>query len=611
MRCNLSRNLKITVFVLFFSFISFSQTSSNDTLNNKRILPEMEKNFNITFNSSYKQNLFSTYNNSLNLIYNYKKWNINSSIGYNDNRGYSESDVNTFFVAKKYLGKGESKNNNKVFTSYFNVQYLFTNKTKINLFYKNDISDNSFRADNKIFIDEVNSQSDSEYRGFRDLNSDIDRHSVNALFKHDFNRPNEYFTLEADWLKKKIDFNQNTYGLEYDMANLPISDTEYGVKHGGITDLNIYTLSTSISSSLNGLEYNLGANWTFVNFDSDIYFYQKNNSQYEYIESMSPISKYKENRQVFYIDFKKKINKWDFRGNLKLENTITSGFLFDSSYKKIKDEYLNFLPNLGVTYNVNATDKFMFTYVRNINRPQFRFLNPALGIYHAYENYLGNPFLNPSFTTDLNFKYSFKSNYSFDFMYLKAKDYIWALTSYTSDNVVTHIIKNYLDLNTYQLSGNSKIKWNDISESKITLRGFYKFNKPQVNTIKNVEVTGWYIMLNNDFYFNKLKTLSGNLNFWYMSKDLQQEAIVDNQATLDLGLNYSMMDDNLKISFGINDLLGTMEETKRTTIEGINQFYRNYWEQPRNFRLSLLYKFGNKKLSYSERNSSNLSDHRR
>ncbi|WP_136668993.1 outer membrane beta-barrel family protein [Flavobacterium sp. H122] len=611
MQYNLSQILKATLFILMSHFYGFSQIQPTDTLRNKIKVPEKEENFNIGFNSQYKQNRFSGYVNSLNLVYNYKKWSLNTGVGYNDNKGYSESDVNTYFTAKNYLGKGESKNKNSGFTSYFNVQYLITDKSRINLFYKGDITDNSFRADNGIYIDDINTQADSEYKGFRVLNSDIDRHAVNALFRHDFNKPNEYFTLEADWLKKRIDFHQNTYGFEYDMADQPISGTEFGVRHGGVTDLDVYTLSTSLNSSFNGIEYTMGANWTYINFDCDIDFYQKNNSQYEYVQSLSPLSSYKENRQTVFFDLKKKINKWDFKGGIKLENTITSGFLLDSGFRKIKNEYLSFLPSLGITYNVNATDKFLFTYMRTINRPQFRFLNPTLGIYHAYENYLGNPFLNPSFTTDVSLKYAFKSKYSLDFQYLKTNDYIWALTSYTSDNVVSHIIKNYLDLNTYQLSANTKFKWVDISESRITLRGFYKFNNPQVNTIKDVETTGWFIMLNNDFYLNKLKTLSGNLNFWYMSKDLQQEAIVDHQASLDLWLNYSILKDNLKFSFAINDVLGTMQETKRTTIEGINQYYRNYWEQPRNFKVSLLYKFGNKKLVYTERNSSNTADYRR
>jgi hypothetical protein len=167
-----------------------------------------------------------------------------------------------------------------------------------------------------------------------------------------------------------------------------------------------------------------------------------------------------------------------------------------------------------------------------------------------------------------------------------------------------------MDLNALQLTGNAFIKYNNTIETNLQLQGYYKYNTSLVPVIKDLDVWGWYGMINNQFYFNSSRNISTNLSFWYRSKNISQEALIKKQCALDFGMKFLLLKKDLMIELNVTDILKSMTENKVSTVDNIYQTFRNY-QDPRAFRISATYKFGNKKLNYVERIAENAVDHSR
>lgn len=594
--------------LLLIPFLSFSQTGIS--IKEASSTEDSGEYFGGAVKSVYKQHKFPSFNNSVNLVYNKGRWKVNTSISYGREKYFRENDVSTFFPDLSFIGTGTTDYDFNSFVTFIDVQYKISEKTKINVSSMNDTYENIL--DTKTNIDIYNT-SDNElnkyYIGSKRLVSNLKRNSLNVLLRHDFDK-NEYLTVEADWLQRPWDYNQNTYGQDYNVNGTAIPDRNYTVYHDGRTDLNIYTLNGLYHGSTNLFDFTVGGKWIYIESDYNIRHFRKFDADYVQILELSPICTYIENRQLVFSDVRKNFGKLDLQIGLKLENTFINGYVSDLTYKGLDDRYLKLFPSVNAAYNIDKENKITFAYSEFFNRPLYRFINPSLGIYHAYENYLGNPFLKPSTTNNINLGYSFKSKYDLGFSYSNTKDNFWSLTNFTQDYVVAHKVVSYMDLNALQLTGNALLKYNNSIETNLQLQGFYKYNTSLVPVIDDLDVWGWYGMINNQFYFNTSRNISGNLSFWYRSKNISQEALISKQCALDFGMKFLLLKKDFIIELNVTDILKSMTENKVSTVDNIYQTFRNY-QDPRAFRISATYKFGNKKLNYVERIAENAIDHSR
>lgn len=593
--------------LMFIPFLSFSQTGTS--LKEPNSTEDSGEYFGGAVKSVYKQHKFPSFNNSINLVYNRGRWKVNSSISYGREKFFRENDVSTFFSDASFIGSGTTDYDFNSFVTFIDVQYQISKKTKINVSSMNDTYENIL--DTKTNIDIYNSQDvlDRYYIGSKKLISNLKRNSLNVLLRHDFNE-NKFLTIEADWLQRPWNYNQNTYGQDYDINDAALPNRNYTVYHDGRTDLNIYTLNGLYHVPTRLFNFTVGGKWIYIESEYNIRNFRKYDEDYVQDLSLSPICTYIENRQMVFSDLKKSFGKLDLQIGFKLENTLINGYVDDIDYKDLDDKYLKLFLLLNTTYRFDEKNKLSFAYSEYYNRPLYRFINPSLGIYNAYENYLGNPFLKPSLTSNFNLLYAYKSQYDLGFSYSKTKDNFWSLTNFTEDYIVEHKVVSYMDLNTLQVSGNAVLKYGNSFESNIQLQGFYKFNKSLVPVIDDIDVWGWYGMINNQFYFNSERNISSNLSFWYRSKNLSQEALISKQYAMDFGIKFLMLRKDFIVEVNVTDILKSMNEYKVATVDNVRQTFRNY-QDPRAFRISATYRFGNRKLNYAERIAENAQDHSR
>lgn len=569
-----------------------------------------EGRYSIDINSDYKYNNFPSHNNGIDVVYNHNKWKINSSLSYGKANAFWDSDVSTFYPDLSFIGTRTSYLRTISFLSFIDIQYQISEKTRINVFSKNEWDESRMNVDDHILIYDNQETLVRNYLGYKISDQVNNQNAVNLLLKHDFTRKNHFFTIETDWFKRTGWGKPVIKGQDYTPDGTAIPDRLYDTYNDNNLTINMYSLNGLVSIPSNWFDFTIGGKWVFVESDYDIKNFRRNNSDYEQDLALSPVCKYIENRQTVFTDLKKTIEKWDFRIGLKFESTLVKGAVSDITEEKLYDRYTNFLPTVSTKYSFNEDNKLTFTYKKSLNRPIFRLINPATGIYNAYENYTGSPFVNPSISHNLNLSYSFKSNANVGFSYAKTKNNIGALTNFSADNVMGHKVLNYLDLDTYQLTVNKSFKYLNFMETSFQLQGFYKSTQSLVTAINDMDIWGWYGMVNNQFYLNKSKTISGDLNLWYLSKTIDREYWYEDRYALNIGMKFLLLKQNLTINVNVTDALRSMNEYAESTIANTNQDFRNYW-QPRAFKIAATYKFGNKKLNYNERMAENAMDYNR
>ncbi|MCL9807006.1 outer membrane beta-barrel family protein [Flavobacterium amniphilum] len=594
--------------LLLLPFLSFSQSGTEKEKSTAEEVPE--KRYSIDINSDYKYNTFPSHNTGIDVVYSHNKWKVNTSLNYGKTNHFWDSDVSTFYPDESFIGTRTSYIRTVSFMGFIDIQYQISEKTKINFFSKNEHDDGKMKVDDHIKIYDDQGVLDRDYLGYKTSDQNNDQNAINLLLTHNFNKKNHFFTIETDWMKRSGWANPTVKGQDYAPNGTAIPGRTYDTYNDNNVVIDVYSLNGMMNIPSKWFDLAVGGKWVFVESDYDTKNYINNNGDYELDLALSPLCKYIENRQTAFTDLKKTVNKWDFKFGLKFENTLVKGFVTDTDEKSINKTYTNLLPALSAKYSFEGGNKMTFSYRKTMSRPIFRFINPATGIYNAYENYTGNPFVNPSISHNLNLSYSFKPDYSLGFSYVKTKDNIGALTNFNAGNIMGHKVLNYLDLDTYQLTLNKSTQLTDFLEADFQLQGFYKSTHSLVSVINDRDIWGWYGKLNNQFYLNKSKTISGDLNFWYLSKTIDREYVFEDRYALNFGMKFLLLNQNLTLNINVTDALQSVNEYAYSTIDNIHQDYRNYW-QPRSFKIAATYKFGNKKLNYNERMAENATDHNR
>ncbi|MGH2665956.1 TonB-dependent receptor domain-containing protein [Flavobacterium sp.] len=563
-----------------------------------------------TVNVDYKRHKYDNFGGNTNLTFNKGKWKINTNLAAGSVKDSEIHSIDTYYPFQTWFLNGKAGSKDTNFNANADIQYLLSDKTQINLSLLSANKQSKKTNDYKIDIFDTAHNLDSINRTESDINRKNRQSAVNLQLKHNFDGEGKTLTVETEWMGRFEDSKQHLFGQNFDSQGVELPDSAFKIKSENTSDIDIFTVNGGLNIPLEHYELSVGSKITFINLQTESNLFTGVNDDYTLDNAQSPDSDYNENRQAVYTDLKRSFDKWKFQLGLRFEYTQIDGTSKAIVQDSFKDNYFQVFPSLNVTFTPNETNSFDLTYGKRINRPVFRLLNPFRLYTSAYDYWQGNPFLKPSITNNVDVSYSYKSVFTSTFSYSNTKNNFEQITIFQPNNVISHLALNYMNSNTYQLmftTSVNKLKW---MESNLQLQGFYKEFITKINTVNDNHIWGWYFMVNNQFQFNKSKTIAGEMNFWYQSKSIDLEAVYKRQFNMDLGLKFQLFQKKLNVGLNVSDLLQSNKEKFVTSVNNIRQDFYNYWE-PRSFRISLQYKFGNKKVSYSEREQSNTEDRNR
>lgn len=438
-------------------------------------------------------------------------------------------------------------------------------------------------------------------KGFSDRNKN--NQSVNVYLEQKLDTLGRSFTIDFDYLNfnAKEDrsvntqkFNQNDALLGTDFANNIITDQQ----------IRNYNVKVDFEHPLPFAKFSYGAKLSFIDNVFSTVNYNTITGTPVWNPQQSNEFTYKENTQAVYVNASRALGKkTEVQLGLRLENTQTTGFS-QTLNQTNKNNYLKLFPTFYITHNSNEDNAFSLSYGRRIDRPNYSRLNPARYYINSNAYSEGNPFLQPSFSDNIELSHTYKGKLSTGaFLSIETNGYnvVPGLNDATNEQTITY--KNFYTayngglVESYTLD---KFSWWESQSSLYLLYSRSSFFSDVVAQVQNG--FRFYFTTDNSFSLNKAKTLKGQVNFWYSPPYKEGLYDLSTSYSLDLALKYTFRD--LTVTGGVYDVFNTSPKTFSSVVNDIKQSWISY-PSNRYFRLTFSYSFGNKNISASQRSLGN------
>jgi outer membrane receptor protein involved in Fe transport len=365
----------------------------------------------------------------------------------------------------------------------------------------------------------------------------------------------------------------NTYGYN----NILMKDARLDIALP--TKLAIFNIGGKVSSAQN----------TSENIYSDVI-----GGNYVYDSGRSDRFIYTENVQALYASAQKAWGKWEAKAGLRGEytqNTAVSMTLKETN----KNDYFKLFPTAYVQYRLNDDNSFGLTYSRRIDRPSFWVMNPFRQ-YFTYNSYdAGNPFLQPSFSNNVELNYTCKSSYTFTLFTQQVQHQVtrMAVTD-TMNNLFYYTEANAGNMHNYGISIAASFNPTEWWEGNAQAFGYYNvFSSSYYGQNVRYALAAFSAEMNHSFILNKSKTLLAELGCNYTSRQQQEYQLQLGEFFLWAGVKALFFKKALTLALSTEDPFRTNFDRYRNLYNGTIE--NNYYDN-RNVQVSVNWKFGNRNI---------------
>ncbi|MEA5425236.1 TonB-dependent receptor domain-containing protein [Arcicella lustrica] len=340
----------------------------------------------------------------------------------------------------------------------------------------------------------------------------------------------------------------------------------------------------------------VGGKSSFATIDNDLNFYRETILD----TKRSNVFNYKENINALYGTFNTSFgNNWELQTGLRAEQTVAEGFSKIENKNVLDRNYWQLFPSVFLTRKIGKNLGITTSFTRRIDRPSYQQQNPFEFQLDSLTFTRGNPLLKPQLTNELKFQVTFDGQPFFAFGYNKTNDVIienapqqdnvTKRTFTTAENLATY--KNYFVELNFPINigkrisgyGGNQLIYNVYDANY--LGG--NFNQGRVNWLAYINVNA-----------KITKTLSAEVNGFYMTKSQQEFLVLNPLGSLSVGLQQKVLNGKGRISLSVNDILYTEKNTATIKYQDIDLRYFHR-ESSRNVRLGFTYSFGNDVLKAS------------
>ena len=333
------------------------------------------------------------------------------------NYNYSYTPYNRVFLSDRFLNYKNTAT--EVNADYFSDQsrasnvyrvgadYNISPKHIIGFLIKGVTTDFTLKkSTNTNIID--NGKSDSTVVTNSSLDSKASQIAFDLNYKGNFNKAGElsvdldYFTYDRNPLEmiNSNYFNSSTGLLYRSLAIQNSFPSDYKIYTYNI-DYNLNLTPTSSLTAVAKMDYvKTHNNLDFGQIVNQVY--QPNprfTNQFDFTETVNA------GGIVYNNSFSKKIN---LQAGLRVEQTTSDGVSITSK-TEVKNDYLDFFPDIRFTDIVNKDHALLITFGRSIYRPFYTDLNPFIAYQDQYSYYEGNPYLKPVYLSTFQIQHTYKS----------------------------------------------------------------------------------------------------------------------------------------------------------------------------------------------------------
>ncbi|MCP1995474.1 TonB-dependent receptor [Flavobacterium sp. HSC-61S13] len=588
------------------------EAQGNGGIINIVLKPKRENAWNNNSRFNYYQASYSNFRIGNTFTYSKDKFSVQAHVDASSGNHSRTERMTNIYPDETWISIDPDKTRTKRLSAKINLDYQLTSKSNIGIQYLN----NGYKK-KTIW----NSAITDIYDNKQQLTSGILTNG-HTESEEQFNNLNLNYDFKIDSLGKKISLNLDYFSsdknnerpfdserLYYTSSTIP---TSIKARSTGDIIIDIYSAKLDFEMPLKAFKLDYGAKVSWIKNGSDSKYFDQISGTPILDPSKSDHFDYSEQGQALYISMNKEWSpKWNSQVGLRMEATQTKGISYTAEQTE-KKNFLDFFPTAYIQYKPSEYHAFNLNYNKRISRPPFWALNPFRWYIDAYSYTQGNPFLQPYNTHKLELSYTYKNNWNSKLEYSRVSNAITQIQNVNeSDKTRIFTQENFYNIDIYSISQAYTFSkypwWQSVNTLNIswTRTTFNDDNKQIYEAQNGLNV---YISSNNSFKITN--KLTAEVNGYINSKSHYMIYVTDPSATLDFGVSYKMIDDNLKMTFNIYDIFRT-STSKSYTQSGTNKIiYKNYYAN-RYANLAISYSFGNKNIQSKTTKSGNEEERNR
>ncbi|MDP3148057.1 MAG: outer membrane beta-barrel family protein [Ignavibacteria bacterium] len=560
----------------------------------------------INLNTSTNSRTFG----GLNLNYKTGKFNLFGAFfgGFADMLNTSASEKYNYNSANLYYLNTDNKGNFNGNMGYYKFGFdynmddnnSFTFYSTMTRFKFNSGGTSQSVAENNLLIPQYSydNTNNSLYRS--------NTYSLYGFYKKKFDARGHEITFDAYFtnIANPSNSEMNTaysYNLNYPQLHNSVTDEKANTFISKIE----YVIPSSIGKFETG--YNLTLRTRENDYNSSDFSYAINN----WTDSLrlSNLFSYKESIHALYATYSNNFGNVGIKTGLRVENLNTNGEQ-KTTGENFTGNYLNFFPNINLSYKFNDLFQLTFNAFRRVRYPQMYYVNP-FKTYNGPNNYTaGNPAIKPSFINSyavtlsqyVNVYYVYSTGL-FDYVMANVNDSITFNSPVNLSSNKTYGVELTLP---YYNSPMMPFYLPDFI-SMVNVQIGYTYQK-KIGSYLGEDLSDWGYRkwMNVNLGLKLWWEVDANFNFRYSPKTESKKYVSNRQTDLSVYLSKSVWDKKLKINLSVSDLLNTNNYDRKTF--GTDFFYHTVYTpyRSRSVSLGLTYMIND----YKDRRDRSLDDGR-
>ena len=575
----------------------------------------LKKNTSLGFNGnatgSFSQGSFSRSSVGTSLNYSGEKINLFTTLSLSDNIWQNDFDETTYQSGFLLDKNSKSENNTKAINFSGGMDYSINKEQSVSIDGRVLINkrDNVLRSTTGVFdtTDLVNGEI---LRAAALDKMPSENYILNANYRNVFS---ETANLSADlsfgkYSSKKNTLQPNDYVNAVDGAVLRTLNKEYDAN----TQIDLWSAKVDYEKKFKKITLSSGAKYSYITTGNQLAFYNIENGLPIFDKTKSNDFNYLEKvAAVYFILNVNPTDKLMINAGLRMENTSSLGHLeseIQTDDNRVSRNYLDFFPNLGISFDDKKNNALSISYGRRITRPNYQDLNPFESRASELSAWKGNPFLKPNYIDNYQISYSFKRKLVISNNYSVTHDFFATIFEISQQKGNVLIPRNMQKATNNGLSVSYPlriIKWWDLSS-------FFNYNfetyKGDLNGTKiDLKASTYNLRLQNNIQLPEAVTME--LTYYLNSPWIWRGSVnVEGYSGLSIGVKKEFLDKKLLVQLTGNDILNTSSDYHYKSnyggmiVDGVISF------DSRRAGISATYKFGNQKAKTRKKGKSAIDD---
>ena len=581
--------------------------AGNSGIINIKTKKSKAKGFNTSVTVGAGMGKYAKANESINLNYRTGKLNLFGNYSYSYNKGYQSLGLTRKFRDSIQNVTSVFKQHSDMYPKYHShnvklgMDYYASKNTTLGVVFTGNFNPGTFALDNVTDIYNADSKLQNVTTTTNNSKDRWKNYGINLNTDTKLDTSGTELSSSFDYIYYNSASNQLFDNYFFDAAGNTTTPAQI-LRGYTPSEINIYSGKVDYSHPMkHNAKFEAGVKSSYVNTDNLAAYDTLSNGKWVDYTGRTNHFMYKENINAAYVNFSKELNKkWSAQLGLRLENTVSKGNQLTTG-ESFKRNYTDLFPTSYLRYKMNDNNQFGLSYGRRIQRPDYGDLNPFYYFLDIYTYQVGNPYLKPQFSNNIELSHSYKNILTTTLGYTSVKDIIQQQLEQIDSTHTTYVHQsNLAQQKSLTLSVNAAIPVKKWWRTNIYLQGSYNKFKGYINQ-GVLDVSGASFNTNIQNQFALPKGWSMELNGYFNSRANYGTVTGLAQGSVDFAVSKNILKDKGSIKVNCRDFLGLQQWRGVSKYQNVDVNIKNHWDS-RVVNVSFTYRFNKGKTAEHKQN---------